>query len=199
MASRNLVILIGNCGADPEVKYAPSGDAIANLRLATTDTWRDKATGEKREQTEWHRVVFYGKLADIVGQYVRKGRQLFIEGSLHTRKWQDKEGRDQYTTEVRADAMQLLGTRREGHLSGEGHERRDDRSGGPAPDAPVARAKPDGAGNSSGNGSTPPRRSQAEPAPAGLGDFDDDIPFGQASPEFDPLLRRHRTLCRLDW
>ena len=111
MASVNKVILIGNLGKDPETRYAPSGDAICNITLATTDTWRDKATGEKREATEWHRVVFFGKLAEIAGQYLRKGSAAYIEGSLRTRKWQDKDGQDRYTTEIRADEMKMLGSR----------------------------------------------------------------------------------------
>ena len=103
MASVNKVILIGNLGADPESRFAPSGDAICNIRLATTETWRDKSTGERREATEWHRVAFFGKLAEIAGQYLRKGSQVYIEGSLRTRKWHDKDGQDRYTTEIRAD------------------------------------------------------------------------------------------------
>ncbi len=113
MASVNKVILIGNLGADPESRFAPSGDAICNIRLATTETWRDKNTGERREATEWHRVAFFGKLAEIAGQYLRKGSQVYIEGSLRTRKWQDQSGQDRYTTEIRADEMKMLG-RREG-------------------------------------------------------------------------------------
>ena len=109
MASVNKVILVGNLGADPESRFAPSGDAICNIRLATTETWRDKSTGERREATEWHRVAFFGKLAEIAGQYLRKGSQVYIEGSLRTRKWQDKDGKDQYTTEIRADVMKMLG------------------------------------------------------------------------------------------
>ena len=100
MASLNKVILIGNLGADPETRYAPSGDAICNLRLATTETWKDRNSGERKENTEWHRVVFFGKLAEIAGQYLRKGSQIYVEGRIQTRKWQDKEGQDRYTTEV---------------------------------------------------------------------------------------------------
>ena len=111
MASVNKVILVGNLGKDPETRYTPSGDAICNITLATTDTWRDKASGEKREATEWHRVVFFGKLAEIAGQYLRKGSQVYVEGSLRTRKWQDKEGQDRYTTEIRGERMQMLGGR----------------------------------------------------------------------------------------
>ena len=111
MASVNKVILVGNLGRDPEVRYTASGDAICNLNLATTDNWKDKATGERREMTEWHRVSLFGKLAEIAGQYLRKGSQVYIEGSLRTRKWQDKDGQERYTTEIRADSMQMLGSR----------------------------------------------------------------------------------------
>ena len=114
MASVNKVILVGNLGADPETRYAPSGDAICNIRLATTDTWKDKASGEKKEATEWHRVSFYGRLAEIAGQYLKKGSQVYVEGSLRTRKWQDKDGQDRYTTEIRADEMKMLGSRQDG-------------------------------------------------------------------------------------
>jgi single-strand DNA-binding protein len=110
MASVNKVILVGNLGKDPEVRYAPSGDAIANVALATTDTWKDKS-GEKQERTEWHRISFFGKLAEVVGQYLKKGSQVYVEGRLQTRKWQDKEGNDRYTTEIVADKMQMLGSR----------------------------------------------------------------------------------------
>lgn len=114
MASVNKVIILGNLGADPESRFAPSGDAVCNIRVATSETWKDKATGERKEATEWHRVSFYGKLAEIAGQYLRKGSQVYIEGSLRTRKWQDKDGKDQYTTEVRANEMKMLGSRQDG-------------------------------------------------------------------------------------
>jgi len=157
MASVNKVILVGNLGKDPEVRYAPSGDAICNVTLATTDSWKDKATGEKKESTEWHRVVFFGKLAEIAGQYLRKGSQCYIEGSLKTRKWQDQQGQDRYTTEIRADQMQMLG-RREGGGDGAGHES--------APRGAAARSQ------------TRPAPAPAAPAKSGgFGDFDDDIPF----------------------
>ncbi|MCB1185424.1 single-stranded DNA-binding protein, partial [bacterium] len=103
MASVNKVIIVGNLGRDPEIRYAPSGDAICNASIATTDTWRDKQTGEKRESTEWHRVVFFGKLAEIAGQYLKKGRAVYVEGSLRTRKWQDQDGKERFTTEIRAN------------------------------------------------------------------------------------------------
>ena len=122
MASVNKVILIGNLGADPEMRYMPSGEAIANLRIATTDTWKDKS-GEKQERTEWHRVVMYGRQAEIAGEYLRKGRPVYIEGRLQTRKWQNKEGQDQYTTEIVADRMQMLGGRDGGGNSFEVQDR----------------------------------------------------------------------------
>jgi single-strand DNA-binding protein len=107
----NKVILIGNLGADPETRYAPSGTAIANVRLATTDSRRDKETGEQIERTEWHNVVFFSRLAEIVSEYLRKGSQVYVEGRLQTRKWQDRDGNDRYTTEIVADNMQMLGGR----------------------------------------------------------------------------------------
>ncbi len=167
MASVNKVILIGNLGADPESRFAPSGDAICNIRLATTETWRDKNTGERREATEWHRVVFFGKLAEIAGQYLRKGSQVYIEGSLRTRKWQDQSGQDRYTTEIRADEMKMLGRREGGDApmrGGEGGGWDAGAQSAPArqPAAPAQRAQPQ---------SAPPQQS------GGFGDFDDDIPF----------------------
>ena len=111
MASVNKVIIVGNLGKDPEVRSFPSGDRVANVTIATTDKWKDKQTQEMRENTEWHRVVFNGRLAEIVEQYLKKGSQVYVEGSLRTRKWTNKEGQDQYTTEIRADQMQMLGNR----------------------------------------------------------------------------------------
>lgn len=105
----NKVILIGHLGQDPEVKYMPSGSAVANVSIATTESWKDKNTGEKQDRTEWHRVVFYARLAEIVGEYLRKGSQVYVEGRLQTRKWQDKNGQDRYTTEIIASEMQMLG------------------------------------------------------------------------------------------
>lgn len=110
MASVNKVVLIGNLGADPELRAFSNGDPVCNLRIATTDTWKDKASGEKREATEWHRVVLYRKLAEIASQYLRKGSQVYIEGRIRTRKWQDKEGQDRYTTEIEANEMTMLGS-----------------------------------------------------------------------------------------
>ena len=118
MASVNKVILVGNLGADPEVRYMSNGEAVANVRLATTESWKDKGSGEKREVTEWHRVVFYRKLAEIVGQYLKKGSAVYIEGRIRTRKWQDKEGQERYTTEIEATEMQMLGGRQSASSSG---------------------------------------------------------------------------------
>ncbi len=130
MASVNKVILIGNLGRDPETRYSADGAAITNITLATTDRWKDKASGEMKEQTEWHRVAFFGRLAEIAGEYLRKGRPVYIEGRLRTRKWQDKEGQDRYTTEIVADQMQMLGARRRGRS---GLVRRHGRGAGAGP------------------------------------------------------------------
>lgn len=113
MASLNKVQLIGHLGADPETRFTTSGDAVTNVRLATSETWKDKASGEQRENTEWHRVVFYRRLAEVAGEYLKKGSQVYIEGRIKTRKWQDKEGKDQYTTEIEATEMKMLGGKRE--------------------------------------------------------------------------------------
>jgi single-strand DNA-binding protein len=151
MASVNKVILVGNLGADPETRYMPSGDAITNIRLATTDRWKDKTSGELKEATEWHRVAFFGRLAEIAGQYLKKGSQVYVEGRIRTRKWQDKDGQDRYSTEIVADAMQLLG-RREG--MGEAPASRE-----PAETAPAA-VKP-----------------AAKKPATSIAEMDDDIPF----------------------
>lgn len=111
MASVNKVQIIGNLGRDPETRYSPSGDAVTNIAVATTESWKDKATGEKKEETEWHRITFYRKLAEVAGQYLKKGSQVYVEGKLHTRKWTDKDGVERYTTEIIADTMQMLGTK----------------------------------------------------------------------------------------
>ena len=171
MASVNKVILVGNLGKDPETRYTPDGAAITNITLATTDTWKDKATGEKKEATEWHRVSFFGRLAEIAGQYLKKGRPVYIEGRIRTRKWQDKEGQDRYTTEIIADQMQMLGSR-EGMGGGQGAGDEDgatpsgygERSSAPARAAPAARP------------STPQRPAASKPA-TGFDNMDDDIPF----------------------
>ncbi|WP_343656365.1 single-stranded DNA-binding protein [Cupriavidus sp.] len=114
MASVNKVILVGNLGADPETRYLPSGDAVTNIRLATTDRYKDKQSGEMKELTEWHRIGFFGKLAEIAGQYLKKGSSVYIEGKIRTRKWQDQSGQDKYSTEIVADSMQMLGGKHEG-------------------------------------------------------------------------------------
>ena len=159
MASVNKVILVGNLGKDPETRYTPDGAAITNISLATTDTWKDKATGEKKEATEWHRVAFFGKLAEIAGQYLKKGRPVYIEGRIRTRKWQDKEGQDRYTTEIIADQMQMLGSR-----EGMGGPAQDDDGGAPSR-APASA--------SAGGGRSAPAKKPA----GGFDDMDDDIPF----------------------
>lgn len=159
----NKVMLIGNLGADPEVRYATggSGSAITNIRLATAESWRDKETGDMQERTEWHRVVFFGRLAEIAGEYLKKGSQVYVEGSIRTRKWQDKEGAERYTTEIVANEMQMLGGR--GGMSEGG--------GGSAPRE---------GGMRGGRGDTAGAARRDEPTrdfPPGGGDFDDDIPF----------------------
>ena len=168
MASVNKVIIVGNLGKDPEMRSFPSGDQVANVTIATTDRWKDKQTGEMKEATEWHRVVFNGRLAEIVGQYLRKGSQVYVEGSLRTRKWTDQSGVDKYTTEIRADQMQMLGSRQ-----GMGGPAGGDEGGGyeaprRAPMAPAARPPAAAA----------PRQAPAAPkAASGFDDMDDDIPF----------------------
>ncbi len=169
MASVNKVIIVGNLGRDPETRYMPSGDAMTSITVATTDTWKDKATGEKKEQTEWHRISFFGKLAEIAGQYLKKGSQVYIEGSLRTRKYTDKDGVEKYATDIRADTMQMLGSR-QGMGGGAG-------AGGGMDDggygsAPPARQNAGGGSGGGGGGSRPAPR----PAP-NFSDMDDDIPF----------------------
>ena len=152
MASVNKVILIGNLGRDPEVRYLPNGDAVANLNLATTEKWKDKA-GEAQEQTEWHRIAFFGRQAEICGEYLRKGSSIYVEGRLQTRKWTDKEGVERYTTEIRGDRMQMLGGR-----SGSANFDNTTREPEPAT-APAASGQP------------------AQKKSGGFDDLDDDIPF----------------------
>jgi single-strand DNA-binding protein len=169
MASVNKVIIVGNLGRDPETRYMPSGDAMTSIAVATTDTWKDKATGEKKEQTEWHRISFFGKLAEIAGQYLKKGSQVYIEGSLRTRKYTDKDGVEKYSTEIKADTMQMLGSR-QGMGGGAGAGMDD---GGGYSSAPPARQNASaGAGAGAGGGNRP----AARPAP-NFSDMDDDIPF----------------------
>ncbi|WP_317420181.1 MULTISPECIES: single-stranded DNA-binding protein SSB1 [unclassified Morganella (in: enterobacteria)] len=173
MASRgvNKVILIGNLGQDPEVRYMPNGGAVTNITLATSESWRDKQTGEMKEKTEWHRVVIFGKLAEIAGEYLKKGSQVYIEGSLQTRKWQDQSGQERYTTEVVVNiggSMQMLGGR-----SGGG----DNASQGGGWGQPQ---QPQQSQQFSGGGNPRPAQQPAAPAPQSNEppmDFDDDIPF----------------------
>ncbi|MEN9539699.1 MAG: single-stranded DNA-binding protein [Pseudomonadota bacterium] len=162
MASVNKVIIVGNLGRDPEVRTFPSGDRVANVTVATTDKWRDKQTSEMREATEWHRIVFNGRLAEIVEQYLKKGAQIYVEGSLRTRKWTDKDGIEKYTTEIRADQMQMLGGR-QGAGGGGGDDGGYNR---PAPASrPAAQAPAQGAARPSAKSGS------------GFDDMDDDIPF----------------------
>ena len=182
MASINKVILIGNLGKDPEVRYTPNGAAICNITLATTRSWKNKDSGDKVEETEWHRVVFYDRLAEIAGEYLKKGRPVYVEGRLKTRKWQDKEGVDKYTTEIVADNMQLLGGREgmggEQGGGGGGASRGGDRGnqggggggggGGDDPGEPPQRSAP---------ASRPPASKPAATSSTGFEDMDDDIPF----------------------
>lgn len=168
MASINKVILIGNLGRDPEVRYTPNGSAVCNVSIATTRNWKNKDSGERQEETEWHRVVFFDRLAEIAGEYLKKGRPVYVEGRLRTRKWQDKEGKDTYTTEIMAENMQLLGGREGagGGGGGGGDESygRDPSEGNsrpaPAPRAPAAQ-----------------RPAPAAKKATGFDDMDDDIPF----------------------
>jgi single-strand DNA-binding protein len=172
MASVNKVIIVGNLGRDPESRSFPSGDRVTNVTIATTDRWKDKTSGEMKEATEWHRVVFNGRLAEIAEQYLRKGSQVYLEGSLRTRKWTDKDGVEKYTTEIRADQMQMLGKR-----EGMGGPSGDDEGGGsagggydaPRRSAPPSRAPAPAAAQRPGGGA-------AKPA-SGFDDMDDDIPF----------------------
>jgi single-strand DNA-binding protein len=137
MASVNKVIVVGNLGRDPETRYMPDGAAITNVSVATSFQWTDKASGEKKEETEWHRVVFRGKLAEVAGEYLKKGSQVYVEGRLRTRKWQDKEGQDRYTTEIVAERMQMLGAR-----AGSGEPRPEPAMAGKAADAKAGEKKP---------------------------------------------------------
>ena len=164
MASVNKVILIGNLGRDPEVRYAPSGAAICNVTIATSRQWKDKTSGERQEETEWHRVVFYDRLAEIAGEYLKKGKSVYIEGRLKTRKWADKEGVEKYTTEIIANEMTMLGSR-------EGQGGGDDGGSGEAP-----RSAPRSAPAASPSRPAPGKPAAAKSA-TGFDDMDDDIPF----------------------
>jgi single-strand DNA-binding protein len=174
MASINKVILIGNLGRDPEVRYAPSGSAICNVTIATTRNWKSKDSGERQEETEWHRIVFYDRLAEIAGEYLKKGRSVYIEGRLKTRKWTDKDGVEKYTTEIIADQMQMLGNREGGGGMGAGEE-------GSSSGAPARTPARSGGGAGAGAGAGAGGGAGAGKAPAksntGFDDMDDDIPF----------------------
>jgi len=154
MASVNKVILIGNLGKDPEVRYTPDNSAITNITLATSYSWKDRQSGDKKEETEWHRVAFFGRLAEVAGEYLKKGSPVYVEGRLRTRKWQDKEGKDRYTTEIVADAMQMLGSR-SGMGAGDTSERASS------------------AASTSGNAAAEPTKGTG----TRFDDFEDDIPF----------------------
>lgn len=182
MASVNKVILVGNLGADPETRYMPSGDAVTNLRLATTDRYKDKQSGEMKEATEWHRVSMFGKLAEIAAQYLKKGSSVYIEGRIRTRKWQDQSGQDKYSTEIVADQMQMLG----GRQSGGGGGDEGGYGGGAGGGGGYGRESSGGGygggrggqagGQGGGQGGGAARRPQ-QPASNGFEDMDDDIPF----------------------
>lgn len=171
MASRgiNKVILVGNLGNDPEIRYMPNGGAVANITIATSDSWRDKATGEQREKTEWHRVVLFGKLAEVAGEYLRKGSQVYIEGQLQTRKWQDQSGQDRYSTEVVVQGfngvMQMLGGRGQGGGAPMGGQQQQ-QGGWGQPQQPAQQQQQQQAPKQ-------PQQQYNEPPM----DFDDDIPF----------------------
>ncbi len=166
MASVNKVIIVGNLGKDPEVRYTPNGNAVCNLRIATTRTWKNKESGEKMEEAEWHSVVLYDRAAEIAGEYLKKGRSVYIEGRLKTRKWQDKEGVDRYTTEIISENMQLLGSR-EGMGTGGGASASDE-------------GAPSGYGERPAPASRPAAAAASKPAAksaSGFDNMDDDIPF----------------------
>jgi single-strand DNA-binding protein len=160
MASVNKVIIVGNLGRDPEVRYTPNGSAVCNVSVATTRSWKNKDSGDKSEETEWHRVVFYDKLAEIAGEYLKKGRSVYVEGRLKTRKWQDKDGAEKYTTEIIATDMQMLGSR-----EGMGGGAAADEGGGYERPAPAARPAAAAANRPAAKSSS------------GFSDMDDDIPF----------------------
>ena len=169
----NKVILIGNCGQDPETKFSASGAAITNISVATSESWKDKQTGENQERTEWHRVVFFNRLAEIAGEYLRKGGKVYIEGSLRTRKWQDQNGQDRYTTEIVGNEMQMLDSRSSGDAGypnpgGGGYQQPSSQQR-----PPMQPAQQGGYGQSA----PPQQPSSAQSQPQGMDSFDDDIPF----------------------
>jgi len=166
----NKVILIGNLGQDPETRYMPSGGAVTNVSLATSETWTDKQTGEPQERTEWHRVIFFNRLAEIAGEYLKKGSKVYLEGALRTRKWQDKNtGADRYTTEIVAGEMQMLDSRGDGGGQ-QGAQQRTQQGGPSSQGARQYREQSQG-------GAAAPAQSSQEPPPGGFDNLDDDIPF----------------------
>ena len=179
MASVNKVIIVGNLGADPEVRHLPSGDAVAQLRVATTDKWKDKQSGEAREQTEWHSVNFFGKLAEIAGQYLHKGSQIYVEGSLRTRKYTDKNGVEKYSTEIRGETLQMLGSRQQGDGQAQGNAPRN------APRQAPAQGR-----------QAPSRQQQGGGGSSGFDDFDSDIPFVSCSMQYDMESKLDRRIRR---
>lgn len=184
MASVNKVILVGNLGADPEVRYLPSGDAVANVRLATTDRYKDKASGDFKEMTEWHRISFFGRLAEIVSEYLKKGSSIYVEGRIRTRKWQGQDGQDRYSTEIVADQMQMLGGRSSGGRGdGAGHggdgdfEQGTRRHAAPPASRPApSQSTPRSSARSQQSG-PPPTEPQSYGGSGGFDDMMDDVPF----------------------
>lgn len=171
MASRgiNKVILVGNLGNDPETRFMPSGGAVTNVSIATSETWKDKTSGQQQERTEWHRVVFFNRLAEIAGEYLKKGSKVYIEGSLRTRKWQDQSGQDKYTTEIVAGEMQMLDSRGGAGGGAGGGDYNQDYSPAPQQQGASAQNSPSQGGSSD--------KPASQPQPQNFDDFDDDIPF----------------------
>lgn len=174
MASRgvNKVILVGNLGQDPEIRYMPNGNAVANLSIATSESWKDQQ-GNMQERTEWHRLTMYRRLAEVAGEYLKKGSQIYVEGKLQTRKWQDQQGQDRYTTEIIVDQMQMLGGRNDGGNGGSGGYQNQPRSN----DYNQGNNQGAGFGGSSNRPPQQQPQSTAPTPPPGMDDFDDDIPF----------------------
>ena len=215
MASVNKVIIVGNLGRDPESRTFPNGDMVCNVTIATTDKWKDKQTGEAKEHTEWHRVTFNGRLAEVAGQYLRKGSQVYVEGSLRTRKWTDQSGVEKYSTEIRADQMQMLGPRQDGGGRGGDGGGYDDGYGGgqqrqqqrQAPQGQQQRQAPQGGRGNDGYGAPQQRQQGGQQGQqsyqnrgggggSGFDDMDDDIPFisssfiNDAESKLDRRIRR---------
>ena len=177
MASVNKVIVMGNLGRDPETRYSPDGGAITNITIATSRQWKDKASGDKKEETEWHRVVFYGRLAEIAGEYLKKGRPVYVEGRLKTRKWQDKEGVERYTTEIVAEEMQLLGSREGGGGGGADMDSGGYGGGNREPAMSGGGSAGGGGGAGGASGGNAGRGGAAKKPASNFDDMDDDIPF----------------------